>query len=243
MKSTETAGKKKFRLELVCGVIAWTLICVLLLWSFVDDKDYAKIEERTYEAQQEARSLQRKHEDGQDLKIRSHEERLKVLETAVVDLLTAKPKQSDSQVVQPAVLPYEPAEAVSDEDFRAMVLKNAKHKERIAIVKHFKQEDEFKKSLSRTEKKKFDNEVKKAYENLLAECGIDQGSLGKWPDNAFRQSVETAVILEWRMDDYSNRQVAVNPVSAEEREEKLEKLHHLEDQLAELAGETEVEDE
>lgn len=183
--------------------------------------------------------LERKHENGQDSKIRAHEERLKVLETAVVDLLTANPKQSDPL----AVLPYDTDKAVSDEDFRAMVLKNAKHKQKMAIVKHFRQEDEFKKSLKPAEKRKFDADVKKAYENLLTECKIAKGSLDKWQANALRQSVETGVILEWRMDDYSNRQVASKPVSSEERQERLEKLHYLEDQLAELAGETEAGDE
>ncbi len=157
----------------------------------------------------------------------------------MVDLLTANPRP-ESEVVIPAVRQDESAsnaEAVSDEDFRAMVLKNAKHKDRMAIVKHFKQEDEFKKSLSRTEKKKFDDEVKKAYENLLAECKIDKGSLDKWQDNAFRQSVKTAVILEWRMDDYSNRQVAVQPVSREQRQDNLENFRLLDNQLVELAGE------
>ncbi len=128
-----------------------------------------------------------------------------------------------------------------------MVLKSAKHKERMAIAKHFKQEDEFKKSLDRTEKKRFDAEVKKAYENLLAECGIDKGSLDKWQEDAFRQSVETAVILEWRMKDYSNRPVESNPVSQpvskEQKQAKLEKFRRLEHQLAGLAEETEAGDE
>ncbi len=124
-----------------------------------------------------------------------------------------------------------------------MVLKNAKHKEQMAIVKHFKQEGEFKKSLKPSEKRKFDVDVEKAYEELLAECGIDEGSLDKWQDDLFRQSVETTAILEWRIADYSNRQVAVKPVSAEERQEKLEKFRLLDNQLAELAGEMEAGDE
>ena len=130
--------------------------------------------ERIAEARQQARALDREHEDGQNLKLQSHEDHLKVLETAVVDLLTANPRP-ESEVVSPAVRQDESAsnaEAVSDEDSRAMVLKNVKQKDRMAIVKHFKQEDEFKKSLEPAEKQKFDADVEKAYEKLLAECGI-----------------------------------------------------------------------
>ena len=252
MKSTEEKKYKKFCTTGMLSVIMWTLMCILFVWSFGNDGERAKDAERTAEArrlaaeaERELRSLQREQDDGQNLKLRSHEERLKVLETAVVDLLTANPRP-ESEIVSPAVRQDESAsnaEAVSDEDFRAMVLKNAKQKDQMAIVKHFKQEDEFKSSLSRTQKKKFDADVKKAYEELLAECKINKGSLDKWQDELFRQSVETAVILEWRMDDYSNRQVAVKPVSKEQRQKKLEKLHNLESQLAELAGETESESE
>ena len=232
-------GEKTVRITVVLITVAWTLIAVLFIWGF-DDKESLETKMRLAEAQRKAQALDREHENGQDLEIRSHEERLKVLETAVVDLLTASPKQSASAVVQPAVRRDESA---SDEDFRAMVLKNVKDKDRMAIVKHFKQEDEFKKSLKPIEKRKFDAEVKKAYEELLAECKIAKGSLDKWQADALRQSVETGVILEWRMDDYSNRQAANKPVSKEEREEKLENLRHLESQLAELAGETEADDE
>ena len=244
MKSIETAEKKKFRLEWVCAVVAWTLICILLVWGYGDDDERIETIKATAEAHQQARALDREHENGQDLEIRSHDERLKVLETAVVDLLTANPKRSDSLVVQPAIRQDESAsnaEAVSDEDFRAMVLKNVKDKDRMAIVRHFRQEDEFKKSLKPSEKRKFDADVKKAYEELLAECKIAEGSLDKWLANTLRQSVETGVILEWRMDDYSNRQVAVQHVPAEEREEKLEKLRLLEGQLEEFGVETEAE--
>ena len=232
-------GEKTVRITVVLNVLVWSLIAILFFWDFGGD-DRAKTVERTIEARQRAMDLERKHENGQNLKLQSHEERLKVLETAVVDLLRANPKQSASAVVQPAV---RQDESVSDEDFRAMVLKNVKRKEKMAIVKHFRQEDEFKKSLKPAEKRKFDADVKKAYENLLAECGIEKGSLDKWQANALRQSVETGVILEWRMDDYLNRRVAVQPVSAEEREEKLEKFRLLNNQLAELAGETEAEGE
>lgn len=238
MESTKTE-EKKFRFNVVMTVLTWTLIAILFLWDF-GGEDRAKNAELAADARQRAAELEREHENRQDLEIRSHEERLKVLETAVVDLLTASPKQSASAVVQPAVRRDESA---SDEDFRAMVLKNAKQKERMAVVKHFKQEDEFKKSLNPNKKRKFDADVEKAYENLLAECKIAKGSLDKWQANTLRQSVETGVILAWRMDDYSNQQVAFNPVSEEERQEKLEKLRHLENQLAEFAGETEACDE
>lgn len=251
MNSTEEKKVKKFHITGTLTVIMWTLVCIMLLvWGFGDDEERIETRKATAEArkladdaQREMRALQREHDKGQDLKIRSHDERLKVLESAVVDLLTANPKQSDSQVVQPAVRQDESAEAASDEDFRAMVLKNVKINDRMAIVRHFRQEDEFKKSLKPSEKRKFDADVKKAYEELLAECKIAEGSLDKWLANTLRQSVETGVILEWRMDDYSNRQVAVQPVSEEEREEKLEKFRLLDDQLAELAGETEAESE
>lgn len=101
-----------------------------------------------------------------------------------------------------------------------MVLKSAKHKERMAIVEHFRQEDEFKKSLSPSQKKKFDAEVNEAYENLLAECGIDKGSLQEWKEDAFRQGAESTVILEWGIGDYSKRKIESKPVS--ERAEKSE---------------------
>lgn len=244
MNSTEEKKIKKFHITGTLTVIMWTLIGIMLLvWGYGDDEERIENLKATMEARQRAHALDIKLEDGQNLKIRSHEERLKVLETAVVDLLMANPKQSDSQVVLPVVPPDESAEAASDEDFRAMVLKNVKINDRMAVVRHFRQEDEFKKSLKPSEKRKFDADVKKAYEELLAECKIAEGSLDKWLANTLRQSVETGVILEWRMDDYSNRQVAVNPVSAEEREEKLEKFRLLDDQLAELAGETEAKGE
>ncbi len=231
MNSTEEKKFKKFHITGLLTVIMWTLICILFIWDFGDDKERFKTAERLSDARQRALALERKHENEQNLKIRSHDERLKVFETAVVDLLTANPNQ-------PAIRQDESAnnaEAVSDEDFRAMVLKNAKINERMAVVRHFRQEDEFKKSLKPHKKRKFDDEVEKAYENLLAECKIAKDSLDKWQENALRQSVETAVILEWRLDDYSNQQVET--VSEEERQEKLEKLRHLDDQLAELAGE------
>lgn len=245
MNSAEEKKVKKFPVALMA--ILWTLVCVvmLLVWGFGDDEERMENLKATMEARQrvekldrEMRALQRKHDNGQDSKIRSHDERLKVLETAVVDLLTANPKKSDSQVVQPEV---RQDKSVSDEDFRAMVLKNVKDKDRMAVVRHFRQEDEFKKSLKLSEKRKFDADVKKAYEELLAECKIAKGSLDKWQANALRQSVETGVILEWRMDEYSNRQVAVKPVSDEEREEKLEKFRLLEGQLEEFGVEMEAE--
>lgn len=242
MNSAEEKKVKKFHITGTLTAILWTLVCIMLLvWGYGDDEERRETRKATMEARQQARALERELENGQNLKIRSHEERLKVLETAVVDLLTANPKQSDSQVVLPVVPPEESAEAASDEDFRAMVLKNVKINDRMAVVRHFRQEDEFKKSLKPSEKRKFDADVKKAYEELLAECKIAKGSLDKWQANALRQSVETGVILEWRMDDYSNRQVAVNPVSAEEREEKLEKFRLLEGQLEEFGVEMEAE--
>lgn len=246
MNSAEEKKIKKFHIIGTLTAILWTLVCIMLLvWGFGDYNDKERMETRkaTMEARQrvekldrEMRALQRKHDNGQDLKIRSHDERLKVLETAVVDLLTANPK-----VVQPAVRQDDSAKSASDEDFRAMVLKNVKDKDRMAIVRHFRQEDEFKKSLKPSERRKFDADVKKAYEELLAECKIAKGSLDKWQANALRQSVETGVILEWRMDDYSNRQVAVKPVSKEQRQNKLEKLRLLEGQLEEFGVETEAE--
>ena len=71
--------------------------------------------------------------------------------------------------------------------------------------------------------------------------------LEKWQEDAFRQSVETAVILEWRMRDYSNRRVeskpVSQPVSEEQKQAELEKFRHLENQLAGLTEEKESEGE
>ena len=123
MKNTE---KKKFRPFWVVSCVQWILIGTLVFMAATRGKGDKETEMRLAESQRNAQALEREHEKGQDLEIRSHEERLKVLETAVVDLLTASPNQSASAVVQPAVRQDESA---SDEDFRAMVLKNAKQKE------------------------------------------------------------------------------------------------------------------
>lgn len=152
--------------------LTWILIGTLVFWATTGRNH----EESAYDARQRLQDLQIKQDSDQNFKIRAIQDGLKVLESAVVEILKANPKQPDSEVVPPAVGQDKSAgnaEAVSDEDFRAMVLKSAKHKERMAIAKHFKQEKEFKASLSRTEKKKFDAEVKKAYENLLAESGLN----------------------------------------------------------------------
>ncbi len=96
MKSTE---EKTVRSFWVVSYVQWILIGTLIFMAATGGKDDAETQNRIIETQRELSALQREHEDGQDLKIRAHEERLKVLETAVVDLLTANPKQSESHVV------------------------------------------------------------------------------------------------------------------------------------------------
>lgn len=44
MESTETTKKKKLRLNVVLSVLAWTLICIMFLWTIVDDGERAKTE-------------------------------------------------------------------------------------------------------------------------------------------------------------------------------------------------------
>lgn len=190
---------------------------------------------RASEARREAQSLRDERDNAQEFKIRSIESQLKILKS--------RSKQPNSEVSHPAKQRDElasNAESGSGEDFRSSVLKSAKMRNRLAIASHFKQEDEFKESLSLSQKKKFDAEVKKVYENFLADSGVDRELLQEWQEDAFRQSAEATVILEWRIGNYSVQKVASKPVSKEQKQAKLEKLRLLENQLAD---EKESEDE
>lgn len=128
---------------------------------------------RASEARREAQSLRDERDNAQEFKIRSIESQLKILKSGS--------KQPDSEISHPAKQRDElasNAESESGEDFRSSVLKSAKMRNRLAIANHFKQEDEFKESLSLSQKKKFDAEVKKVYENFLADSGVDRELFG-----------------------------------------------------------------
>ena len=56
--------------------------------------------------------------------------------------------------------------------------------------------------------------------------------LQEWQEDAFRQSAESTVIIEWRIGNYSVQKVASKPVFKEQKQAKLEKLRLLENQLA-----------
>lgn len=167
MKFTE---EKKFRPPWVVSCVQWILIGTLKsTWPQLVVKAIKKQQSAPPRLDERRNLYAMSETNAQEFKIRSIESQLKILKSGS--------KQSDSEVSHPAKQRDElasNAESGSGEDFRSSVLKSAKMRNRLAIANHFKQEDEFKESLSLSQKKKFDAEVKKVYENFLADSGVDR---------------------------------------------------------------------
>ena len=125
-------------------------------------------------------------------------------------------------------------ESMSDQDWQAMVLENANPKDRKILADHFKQENEFKASLSRTEKKAFDSKVQKTYVKMLADSG-GKGALSSLQQQAIRRSAETTTMMEWQSRETSNRALAETADYVAQRDERLRLFRET------LAGETESE--
>lgn len=87
----------------VVSCVQWILINALIsmgiLWG--NDEDRAKNAERAAEARQKLLDSQLKQDSDQDFEIRAIQDHLKVLESAVVEILKANPNQPDSKVVSP----------------------------------------------------------------------------------------------------------------------------------------------
>lgn len=93
------------------------------------------------------RTLRDKRESAQRAKINEIESRLKILESKV--------KQLDAASNQLARGHNESAgnvESISEQEHLALILKNASPSDRRILADHFKQENEFKASLSRAQK-------------------------------------------------------------------------------------------
>lgn len=111
-------------------------------------------------------------------------------------------------------------ESLSNQDWQAMVLENANPKDRKILESHFKEENEFKASLSRTEKKAFDSKVQKTYVKMLADSG-GEGSLSSLQKQAMQRSAETLAIAEWQSRESLDRALAENADYVAQREERL----------------------
>ncbi len=111
-------------------------------------------------------------------------------------------------------------ESLSNQDWQAMVLENANPKDRKILADHFKQENKFKTSLSRTQKKQFDDEVQKTYVKMLADSG-GEGALSSLQKQAIRRTAETTTMMEWQSRETSNRALANAVDYVAQRDERL----------------------
>lgn len=111
-------------------------------------------------------------------------------------------------------------ESMSNQDWQAMVLENVNPKDRKILESHFKQENEFKASLSRTQKKQFDDEVRKTYVKMLADSG-GKDALSSLQKQAMRRTAETTTIKEWRSRETTNHALANAADYVAQRDERL----------------------
>lgn len=115
-------------------------------------------------------------------------------------------------------------ESMSDRDYQAMILEHAKESHRQLIDQYFKRENAFKTSLSQTEKKKFDTDVKKVYAKLLTGSGVD-GGLSSFDKKTLRRGSESMPIADLCVKDSIDRQDALAARSVDRREEKIRLWH------------------
>lgn len=107
----------------------------------------------------------------------SHEVRMKML-TLESDVRRLKREMHSNELASKM-------ESMSDRDYQALVLENENPSDRKILESHFKQENEFKASLSRTQKRAFDAEVQKAYVKMLADSN-GEGALSGLRKHAIR---------------------------------------------------------
>ena len=157
---------------IVFGVMVFSAIFWAIIFQRFDAKNKADRERRKELAELEDRrqatimaTEQRRAE-----KIREIEKRLRVLESSMNRIRTKEetpavaPKpSSDSQSDDLAVN----LESMSDREYQAWVMEHANVSDRKILAEHFQRENEFKASLSRTQKKAFDNEVERKYSDAL----------------------------------------------------------------------------
>lgn len=134
--------------------------------------------------------------------------------------------ESDVHRLNKAMLSNELAskmESRSNQDRQAMVLENVNPSNRKILESHFKQENKFKASLSRTQKKQFDDEVRKTYLKMLANSG-GEDALSGLRKHAIRRSAETMTMAEWQSKETSNCALANATAYVDQREERLRLL-------------------
>lgn len=127
-------------------------------------------------------------------------------------------------------------ESMSNHDWQAMILENANPKDRKILESHFQQENKFKTSLSRTQKKQFDDKVQETYVKMLADSG-GEGALSSLQKQAMRRSAETMTMTKWQSRETSNRALAEAADYVAQRDERLRLFRET------LAEETEAGDE
>ena len=147
--------------------------------------------------------------------------------------------ESDVHRLNKAMLSNELAskrESMSNQDWQAMVLENANPKDRKILESHFKQENKFKASLSRTQKNQFDDKVRKTYVKMLADSG-GEDALSGLQKQAIRRIAETMTMAEWQSRETANRALANAADYVAQRDERLRLFRET------LSEETEAGDE
>ena len=109
---------------------------------------------------------------------------------------------------------------MSDEEYQDVVLEHAPKKERQNIANQFKWNNEFKASLSQTQKKEFDDDVNKAYAKLRVSSGVQEDDLTSFHKQTLRRCAESMIVTDWRVKDLIDRQDAQTLRYLERQEEE-----------------------
>lgn len=113
-----------------------------------------------------------------------------------VKIEESKPNEEPKPVEQSSLA----LESMSDEEYQSMVLDHVKNIDRLLVDQHFKQENVFKASLKPAERQKFDAEVKRECDKLMANSKVE-GELSSFYKQTIRRCAESVVIADWQVKE------------------------------------------
>lgn len=200
---------------IVFGVMVFSAI----FWTIIFQRSNAEVKENG-KTMDRYRSTMELAEKIRTEKIRGIEKRLGALESLVhririrteEDPTMIEPKPSiDSQSDDLAVN----LEPMNDREYQAWIMEHANASDRQILAEHFQRENDFKASLNPTQKKAFGDAVEKEYAKALKEAK-SKGEISDLRKIALKQSTESMVIANWKIQETRNLKNAETVYSDEE---------------------------